>query len=52
MAWQVLESPDFAQRDTSSIDGVGYGGAPAAPELVRRIKQRVPDRQCRATATA
>ena len=42
MVWQVLESPDFARRDTSSVIGVGYGGAPAAPELVRRIKEAFP----------
>ncbi len=42
MAWQVLESPDFSRRDTSSVVGVNYGGAPAAPELVRRIKQLFP----------
>jgi long-chain acyl-CoA synthetase len=42
MAWQVLESQDFARRDTSSVVGVNYGGAPAAPELVRRIKQSFP----------
>jgi len=39
MVWQVLESPDFAKRDTSSIMAVGYGGAPASPELVRRINE-------------
>jgi long-chain acyl-CoA synthetase len=43
MVWQVLESPDFGKRDTSSVLAVGYGGAPAAPELVRRIKQAYPD---------
>jgi long-chain acyl-CoA synthetase len=42
MVWQVLESPDLAKRDTSSVLGVIYGGAPAAPELVRRIKQAFP----------
>jgi long-chain acyl-CoA synthetase len=42
MVWQVLESPDFAKRDTSSVLAVGYGGAPAAPELVRRIKEAFP----------
>lgn len=42
MVWQVIESPDFKKRDTSSILGVGYGGAPAAPELVRRIKEVFP----------
>jgi long-chain acyl-CoA synthetase len=42
MAWQVLESPDFARRNTSSVVSVGYGGAPAASELVRRIKAAFP----------
>ena len=37
MAWDLLESPDFAQRDTSSLLSVGGGGAPAPPELVRRV---------------
>ena len=37
MVWQVLESPSFKTRDTSSLTTVSYGGAPAAPELVRRI---------------
>jgi long-chain acyl-CoA synthetase len=42
MVWQVLESPSFRSRDTSSVKSVSYGGAPAAPELVRRIKQAFP----------
>jgi long-chain acyl-CoA synthetase len=42
MAWQVLNSPDFAKRDTSSVRSVAYGGAPAPPELMRRIKQQFP----------
>ena len=42
MVWQVLESPDFSRRDTSSVANVSYGGAPAAPELVRRIKEAFP----------
>jgi long-chain acyl-CoA synthetase len=42
MVWQVLESPDFPKRDTSSVVGIGYGGAPAPPELVRRIKEHFP----------
>ena len=37
MSWDLLESPDFARRDTSSLISVGGGGAPAPPELVRRI---------------
>jgi long-chain acyl-CoA synthetase len=42
MVWQVLESPSFAKRDLSSVRSVGYGGAPAAPELVRRIQEAFP----------
>jgi long-chain acyl-CoA synthetase len=36
-SWDLLECPDFAQRDTSSLVSVGGGGAPAPPELVRRV---------------
>jgi long-chain acyl-CoA synthetase len=42
MVWQVIESPDFKRRDTSSIAAVSYGGAPAASELVKRIKEAFP----------
>ncbi len=42
MAMQVLDHPDFATRDTSSVKSVAYGGAPAPPELVRRITQHFP----------
>ncbi len=42
MVWQVLESPSFATRDLSSVRSVSYGGAPAAPELVRRITEAFP----------
>ncbi len=38
MSWDLLESPDFAERDTSSLLAVGGGGAPAPPELVRRVE--------------
>lgn len=37
MSWDLLESPDFAMRDTSSLVSVTGGGAPAPPELVRRV---------------
>jgi long-chain acyl-CoA synthetase len=36
-SWDLLECPDFASRDTSSLLSVGGGGAPAPPELVRRV---------------
>jgi len=37
MVWDLLESPDFKSRDTSSLQNVGGGGAPAPPELVQRV---------------
>jgi long-chain acyl-CoA synthetase len=43
MVWQVLESPSFAKRDLSCVKTVAYGGAPAPPELVRRIKEVFPE---------
>ncbi len=42
MVMQVIDSPSFAQRDTSSVRAVAYGGAPAPPDLVRRIKEHFP----------
>ncbi len=36
-AWDLLECPRFADFDTSSLASVGGGGAPAPPELVRRV---------------
>jgi long-chain acyl-CoA synthetase len=42
MVWQVINSPDLATRDTSSVAAISYGGAPAAPELVRKIRQHFP----------
>jgi long-chain acyl-CoA synthetase len=44
MAWQVLEHPDFGRYDLSSVRSIGYGGAPAAPELVRRLDAMFPGR--------
>jgi long-chain acyl-CoA synthetase len=42
MVMQVIDSPSFAKRDTSSVRAVAYGGAPAPPELVKRIKEHFP----------
>ncbi len=42
MVMQVLDSPNFSKYDTSSIKGVSYGGAPAPPDLVRRIREAWP----------
>jgi long-chain acyl-CoA synthetase len=36
---RVLDSPDLAHRDTSSVRSVSYGGAPAPADLVRRIRE-------------
>ena len=44
MAWQVLTSPEFHRYDTSSLTSVSYGGAPAPPALVDKIKELLPDR--------
>jgi len=43
IAWQILEHPDRDLYDLSSIQGVSYGGAPSAPELVSTIKKRFPE---------
>ncbi len=42
MVMQVLDSPTFSSRDISSVRSVAYGGAPAPPELVRRISKYFP----------
>jgi long-chain acyl-CoA synthetase len=42
MVMQVIDSPDFARRDTSSVRSVSYGGAPAPPDLVTRIRRHFP----------
>ena len=38
IAWQLIEHPDRHNYDLSSLEAVAYGGAPSAPELVRRIQ--------------
>ncbi len=40
--WQLLEHPARAKYDLSSLDTVTYGGAPAAPELVRQLDRTWP----------
>ena len=45
IAMQILDHPDFAKFDTSSVKSVSYGGAPAPPELVRRIQAAFPGGQ-------
>jgi long-chain acyl-CoA synthetase len=36
-SWDLLEHPDFAKHDTSTLTSVGGGGAPAPPQLVGRV---------------
>ena len=42
MVWQALNSPALERRDTSSLRTVSCGGAPAPPELLRRLRSRFP----------
>ncbi|MGN7999656.1 class I adenylate-forming enzyme family protein [Sphingomonas sp. 22176] len=39
IAWQLLEHPERHKYDLSSLESISYGGAPSAPELVKRIFQ-------------
>ena len=41
--WRILESPNLSKYDLSSVQRASYGGAPAAPELVDRIKEVFPN---------
>ncbi|MBX3485264.1 class I adenylate-forming enzyme family protein [Phenylobacterium sp.] len=45
IAWQLIEHPARAKYDLSSLVAVAYGGAPSAPELVRRIVEVFPGSQ-------
>jgi long-chain acyl-CoA synthetase len=42
IAWQLIEHPNRAKYDLSSLESVAYGGAPSAPELVRKIVDTFP----------
>jgi long-chain acyl-CoA synthetase len=39
IAWQLLEHPNRKNYDLSSLEAIAYGGAPSAPELVRKIRE-------------
>ncbi|PZQ61570.1 MAG: fatty acid--CoA ligase [Phenylobacterium zucineum] len=45
IAWQLIEHPARAKYDLSSLLSVAYGGAPSAPELVRKIAETFPGSQ-------
>ncbi|MFC3071437.1 class I adenylate-forming enzyme family protein [Phenylobacterium soli] len=42
IAWQLIEHPARTKYDLSSLQSVTYGGAPSAPELVRKIPEVFP----------
>lgn len=42
VAWELLEHPDRARYDLSSLDTFTYGGAPSAPELAERLRAAFP----------
>ena len=42
IAWQLLEHPALGKYDLSSLESISYGGAPAAAELVARLKDKFP----------
>jgi long-chain acyl-CoA synthetase len=45
IAWQLIEHPARRNYDLSSLESVAYGGAPSAPELVRRLRETFPNSQ-------
>jgi long-chain acyl-CoA synthetase len=42
IAWQLIEHPNRHKYDLSSLESVAYGGAPSAPELVKKIVETFP----------
>jgi long-chain acyl-CoA synthetase len=42
IAWQLIEHPARENYDLSSLEMVSYGGAPSAPELMRKLKEVFP----------
>ncbi len=38
IAWQLIEHPARDKYDLSSLKTISYGGAPSAPDLVRKIR--------------
>ena len=43
IAWQLLEHPALGKYDLSSLESIAYGGAPAAAELVPKLKAKFPN---------
>ncbi|MEO1061077.1 MAG: class I adenylate-forming enzyme family protein [Actinomycetota bacterium] len=42
MSRELLQHPDWERRDTSSLQGMGGGGAPLQPDLVGKIDEALP----------
>ena len=51
MVMQVIDSPSFAKRDTSSVKSISYGGAPSRPTWSGGSRSTFPAAP-QATATA
>lgn len=43
MGPRVIDHPRFSEYDVSSVVNVGFGGAPASPDLQRRIRAAFPN---------
>jgi long-chain acyl-CoA synthetase len=42
MVRQLLDTNEIEKRDLSTVTNIGYGGAPAPPDLLRRISAAMP----------
>jgi long-chain acyl-CoA synthetase len=40
MSWELVNSPDFAKRDTSSLRSLSAGGSSRPPEHVRKLREK------------
>jgi len=38
----LTQFPDLKNHDVTSLEGIGYGGSPIAPELIRRTREVLP----------
>jgi long-chain acyl-CoA synthetase len=45
IAMQIIDDPNFATFDTSSVKSIAYGGAPPPPDLASRLRAAFPGGQ-------
>ncbi|MFI5309512.1 MAG: class I adenylate-forming enzyme family protein, partial [Polyangiales bacterium] len=45
MSWELINSPDFKKRDTSTLRSLSAGGAARPPEHVKKIKEKASNAQ-------